>query len=583
MSYSLSSLAFATLFAACALVLGLGLLARLGAGKLREGPPAGLLAIPVGTGSLALILFVLAALGALRPTWILTTVTLTLAGAAYWLHRCGPVSAARPPTRLMGRHQIAVALLLGLAALLLAMSAPLEWDELAYHLPYARDYASAGGLVVSENLRYPLHSHNYQLFYAAALLFAHEPAAHLLHALSGALVAAGIYAFARHHFSQATGILAVAMFLSFSGGLFDTAYVDLGVAMFVFFSFYSFTLWQQSGKDAFLVLAAFLLAMAAGTKYQALAQVPAFALALLVAARGSWPRPAILACAVFLLFASWWYLRNWLISGDPIHPMGGESFGFWLWDEGDLAGQVANIAGYRDHLPLELAPALGFLALRGKRQPVVVSLLVVGLSGLVIWYFTSRYDRYLLPSYPFLAILSAEALVALGRRLAPRRLADTLPALGRGRTPGIVRLVAVALVAAVLVRTISAKWDEICFTAACVDRVHAEQLATPAPASAVPGFANLKLYQLGLENELYLMGEDTAGDWFGPYRYREVLALADDAGALRRHLRALGRDSLLVNRERPPFDEFSRRASLHPLFEKVYEDQRVTLYRIAAD
>ena len=42
--------------------------------------------------------------------------------------------------------------------------------------------------------------------------------------------------------------------------------------------------------------------------------------ALLVAARGSWLRPAILACAVFLLFACWWYLRNWLISGDPIPP-----------------------------------------------------------------------------------------------------------------------------------------------------------------------------------------------------------------------------------------------------------------------
>ena len=583
MSYSLSSLVFATLFAASALVLGLGLLARLGAGKLHEGPPASLLAIPVGTGSLALILFLLAALGALRPTWILATSTLTVAGAAYWLHRCGPIGAARPPARLMGGSLITTALLLGLAALLLAMSAPLEWDELAYHLPYARDYASAGGLVVSENLRYPLHSHNYQLLYAAALLFAHEPAAHLLHALSGALVVAGIYAFARHHFSQVTGILAVAMFLSFSGSLFDTAYVDLGVAMFVFFAFYSFTLWQQSGKDAFLVLAAFLLAMAAGTKYQALAQVPAFALALLVAARGSWLRPAILACAVFLLFACCWYLRNWLISGDPIHPMGGEIFGFWLWDEGDLAGQAANVAGYRDHLPLELAPALGFLALRGKRHPAVTSLLVIGFTGLAVWYLTSRYDRYLLPSYPFLAILSAEALATLGRRLAPPWLAETFSAPGRGRTPGIVRLLAVALLAAVLVRTISAKWEEICFTAACVGRVHAEQLATPAPARAVPGFANLKLYQLGLENELYLMGEDTAGDWFGPYRYREVLALADDAGALRRHLRALGRDSLLVNRERPPFDEFSQRASLQPGFDKVYEDRRVTLYRIAAD
>ena len=51
-----------------------------------------------------------------------------------------------------------------------------------------------------------------------------------------------------------------------------------------------------------LLLAAFLLAMAAGTKYQALAQLPGFALAFIFACRRHWLRPAAKAAAVFLLF-----------------------------------------------------------------------------------------------------------------------------------------------------------------------------------------------------------------------------------------------------------------------------------------
>jgi hypothetical protein len=583
MDYTLTSLALAALFAGCAHLLGLGVLAWLVAGQARAGPPPALLALPTGTGLLALLLFVLAALGALRPSWILAMVALAAGGAAYVLLKSGPVGAGKPPAWPGSIWFRTAAALLALTGMLLAMSAPLEWDELAYHLPYARDYANAGGLVVSENLRFPLHSHHYQLLYAAALMFAHEPATHLLHALAGGMVAAGMFAFARYHFGQAAAILAVIMFLSFGGNLFDAAYADLGVAMFVFYAFYSFTLWQRSGANGFLLLAAFLLAMAAGTKYQALAQLPAFALVLLVAARRAWLRPAVQAGLLFLLFGCWWYLRNWLISGDPVHPLGAEWFGYWLWDAQDLAGQYADIDRFRDHLPIELVPALGFLALRQRRDPAITSLLIVALAGLAAWYLSSRYDRYLLPTYPFLAMLSAQVIVVVGRRLGSGRLAGSLGKMKHGRGGVILRASALALVVAVLVRTVGAKWDEICFTRACVDRVHAQRLATPAVARAVAGFADLKLYQLGLEDELFVMGENAAGDWFGPYRYREVLALENDAVALRRHLRELGRDSLLVSRERAPFDEFSRNFSYRPAFEKVYEDPRVTLYRATPD
>jgi hypothetical protein len=466
---------------------------------------------------------------------------------------------------------------------LLAMGAPLEWDELAYHLPYARDYANAGGLVVSENLRYPLQAHNYQLLYAAALLFAQEPATHLLHALAGGMTAAGMFAFARHHFGQAAALLAVILFLAFAGSLFDAAYADLGLAMFVFYAFYSFTLWQRSGADGYLLLAAFLLAMAAGTKYQALAQLPAFALALVVAARGAWPGAFLRAGVVLFLFGSGWYLRSWLISGDPVHPIGAEWFGYWLWDAQDLAGQYADFDRYRHHLPLELLPALGFLFLKERSDPVARSLAIVAFTGLLAWYLSSRYDRYLLPSYPFLALMSAQVLVAAGRRLGAGRLAGYLDEIRRGRAGIFLRASALVLAVGVLAQTVHGKWDELCFTRACVDRVHGARLASPAVARAVPGFAELRPYQLGLENELFVIGPHAAGDWFGPYRYREVLALVEDPAALRMHLLSLGRDSLLVNRQRAPFEAFSRQFGDPPGFIKLYEDPRVTLYRLAPD
>lgn len=582
MDYALTSLAFTALFGGCAHLLGLGVLAWVGPGPARGGPPPGLLAIPTGTGLLALMLFVLAAFGALRPHWILAALTPVLGVAAYAWLRTAPAGGARLPSWPDSAWLRITAGLLALTALLLAMSAPLEWDELAYHLPYARDYANAGGLVVSERLRFPLQPHNFQLLYAAALQFAHEPAAHLVNALAGSMVAAGVFAFARSQFGQGTAVLAAVMFVAFAGSLFDTALVDLGLAMFVFYAFYALAIWQRDRAGRLLTLAAFLLAMAAGTKYQGLAQVPGFALALVVAARPAWLRPAMQAGALFLLFAGGWYLRNWLISGDPVHPLGAGLFGHWLWDAQDLAGQVGDVERYRDHLPFELIPALGFLVLRERRDPVTVSLLIVALTGLAAWYLGARYDRYLLPTYPLLAILSARVIVVVGRRLTPRRLAAAL--VGAGHRASAVRTgLALVLVTAVLVRTIEAKWPETCFTETCVERVHAERLASVAAARTVDGFDRLKLYQLGLENELYVMGDRAAGDWFGPYRYREVLALAGDSGALRRHLQGLGRDSLLINRERPPFDEFSRGFAGGPGFDKVYEDQRVTLYRIVPE
>jgi hypothetical protein len=588
MLYSLSACAFVLVLLAVCWLLGLGVLARLGLVDGRsERSLELLLALPLGVGCVFVGLFWLAAAGLLKPPWIVSSFAVLLAVALWWLHRFGgEVFGRLGPMPSAGiawaaRHPFGAAVL-GLAlatGFLLAMKPPLVWDELMYHLPYAREFANAGGLVVSERLRYPLHSYNLQLLWSAALIFGSEAATHLLNAFFVALTAAGVYVFAHRPFGRSTAIAAAVISLYFGRDLIDTANVDLALTLFVFFSFASLARWQESREDGFLYLSAFLLAMAAGIKYQGLLQVPLFGLALIVAGRAAWA-PLLKASALFLLFGSWWYLRNWLVSGDPVHPLGGPVFGFWLWNEADLAIQHRDVARYGHHLPLLLLPALAAIALPGKRTKSEIMLLILGLGGLAAWYLSSRYDRYLLPSVPFLAILSARVLVAavagigasaIGRSL---RLPVSGALLTGLRWTGLTLL---TLAAAVAVRE---KLEMICFTSACVDRVYAERTLSHPVRLAVPGFGQMRLYQYGLENEIYLLPEDTAGDWFGRYRYRAVQALQNDPAALAEHLRGLGRDSLLVNRSRAYFDKFPAGAALAPAFETLYDDGRVSLYRI---
>jgi hypothetical protein len=74
------------------------------------------------------------------------------------------------------QYSIAVSLwALVLAAVILPLMLeplrpPHDWDELMYHLPYARFWAEQGGLDVNEWLRFPVFPYSMELLYAGALL-----------------------------------------------------------------------------------------------------------------------------------------------------------------------------------------------------------------------------------------------------------------------------------------------------------------------------------------------------------------------------------------------------------------------------
>ena len=197
MTYSLSAALFVLAIAGFSWLTGQAAQAKLGLQDGESGPDACLLSFMVGFGLLICVLFVLATAQLLRPLPVGAALGLvTVISLAYlwksaggWRNIFGPTpSRPRPVGMLL---VLALFLLLSLRA----FAPALEWDELAYHLPVARDFARSGGLTVFENLRYPLNAWNLHLVWAGALMFGSEAAPHLVNAGLAVLVTLGIYRF----------------------------------------------------------------------------------------------------------------------------------------------------------------------------------------------------------------------------------------------------------------------------------------------------------------------------------------------------------------------------------------------------
>lgn len=445
---------------------------------------------------------------------------------------------------------IALAVAAGLFLLLRPLQPPVVFDELNYHLPYARSWAEQGALTVDPWLRYPLFAYNMDLLYAASLVLRNDVLTHLLHAFAGALTVALVFGVAQRHFDWRVGVLAAIGLLTATYWFWGNAYVDLGVMLFWSCAFAVLALRSERGDPRLSYLAAFFAGIAVGIKYQALFYLPVFAVLALVVERR--PGVVVKSLLVFVLTGGYWYLRNFLVSGDPVHPVGGPVFGYWLWNAGDLAGQYGELGSVRDWPHWALFPAAGAALFFRDLTPVQRGILLSAAGATGLWYLVSGYSRYLLAVYPMLALLSAYVLVASADKsgIAPR-----LSTLFARFDPRLVRGLAVLLVLALAVQQYGRmrdEWERIAPDEESRVSYLSSRFAGYDLLLGVDPASTGTLYQLGFEGERYhleaaLGGERVRGDWFGPGRYSEVLSRRRDAAALARYLEALGADSLLVN------------------------------------
>ncbi|WP_398501405.1 ArnT family glycosyltransferase [Variovorax sp.] len=571
---------------------GATVLARFGAPARRDAWLEGAIATTLGVGLFIVAFQALAIAGALRQGAVLALlgagIVLALLRLPGWrreLKARAALAPAQPAATLGEKCAFAALLLVGLPTLFSPLAPPVAFDEVMYHLPYARQVAQSGTLGVYEWLRYPWFPYNYDLLYAAALTVYDDVFTHFIHGLAGWLSVLMIHRLGRLHANRYIACLGAGIWLAL--GDYPNSYIDMGVALFVLAAFVALWWWDEGhvlepapgaarhGRARWLLLAAFFLGVAAGSKYQALIFLPL--VAVFVARRERRPLPWLAALALFLVPCIYWYARNYLQTGDPFNPIGARVFGFTNWNMADYTQQLADV---RDHAnmpnglfwPLLLVP---FSPL--WRPGPVRAAFVFCIYSLVIWVATSRYPRYMMASFPLLALMAAVGwytLLGWAGSFVRRRL----PALARGRTPGVFGGLLMVVLAGF----------------ALAHSVRDVRMISPTPASReaflarhVPGYEVLshlranpvgRLYQVGLNDSIYFAPNPVWGDIFGPFRYSDYLYLPADQ--LARKLASQQFGSIVIQTALAPY--VHTKPDFDKYFSLIVEKDGVKAYRILA-
>ncbi|HEY0845009.1 MAG TPA: glycosyltransferase family 39 protein [Noviherbaspirillum sp.] len=472
---------------------------------------------------------------------------------------------------------VALALVLAVELFLRPLTPPTAWDELMYHLPHAREWAASGALQVNEFLRFPLFPYNFNLLYAGSLAVSDDILPHMLHALAGMLVAVGLYRVAASRFNRAIASVAVLLFIAATRIEFGNAYVDLGLTAFLFFGLVCLLSWYETDRLGALYLAAFLFGVAAGIKHQALVFAPFVLAAVLWRER----RPARLACFA-ILFATpcaYWYVRSFLVSGDPLHPLGAAVFGYWHWGPQDTANVIADIKRVYGWPSASLLPALVAVVYR-HRMPSLAFRATLAFSAyaFVAWMLTSHYPRYLLPAYPALCLLSAIVLCdAAAKFVQMSGIGWAIQQKGyRRQASAWLKGAFIVGLGAVAVSDAMRQWRNIHPSeqgraAFLRERIQSYEIAEFLQTA--PGY---RLVQIGLESDMYYLPSGTQGDVFGTARYSDLLGLTP--AELAAKVRSLGANALLVSAREAA--GVTRHEDFGTYFHPVKKSAGAELYRI---
>ncbi|MBI4550486.1 MAG: phospholipid carrier-dependent glycosyltransferase [Candidatus Omnitrophica bacterium] len=328
-------------------------------------------------------------------------------------------------------------------------------DELIYHLDIPKRLLESGGAHFFQDNIYAYFPQLGERLFLLGLATAGEPAARLVHALFGGLLAAALYGLARYWMPQIYAFFAAALFLTVPSVLVTAswAYVDLIFCLYAFLSAAAWLEFFRREENKWAVAAGVFAGCAAASKYTGFQWQ--MLLMLLVFAEFLFSRKknrffaAALSVAAFLPLAALPLVRNFAETGWPFFPF---STGDWPlregmnWDPERARLYLKWLLGYGTDLArpsvwqAALAPVLVFVtgrfdsyrfyegiagpvfllapvALWRVRKPVPVKLLAALTAFfLLYWALTTKQMRFL---FPALALLSL--LLAYGLSLTPFR------------------------------------------------------------------------------------------------------------------------------------------------------------------
>ncbi|MBN1641973.1 MAG: glycosyltransferase family 39 protein [Anaerolineae bacterium] len=294
----------------------------------------------IGMGAIAVGVLILGVLGwVTRWTvvgWLSLVTLLSLRGVvAVARELAGLRSHAAPPRGLR-------AYLLAMLALtaLLALAPPLDWDGLFYHLTMPRLWLAQGRIAPVTDAPHQYYPGMMEMLYLSAMAVKGDVAAKLLHFACLPLLTGTVYLIAERSVRRGGGWRAVAVLSSLPmvfvlGGW---AYNDLALAYCQLAALGALLNWVEDRTSRWLLLSGAFCGLSLGLKYTAF--VCALSIGLLVCwalwrARARW-RAWVGALGGLGLsaaaFAAPWYLRNLIMTGNPVYPFAYRLFDGAGWD-----------------------------------------------------------------------------------------------------------------------------------------------------------------------------------------------------------------------------------------------------------
>ena len=377
----------------------------------------------LGVGIWSLLMFLMVWMGGIRIPWIIF-IFLFLC-AIYGGKKLFTLPRTQPPIYFY------FLLLPFFLIFLLALSPPLSYDALSYHLAIPKVYLKKGGFIY---LPYHLYSNfpfNMEMLYLIPMTLLDNSYIKLLHAFMGILTGLGVFLWGRKKGGEEAGWLSLVLYLSLPllFQLSSLAYNDLMLAMFILFAFYSLNF--REGKEKY-ILSMIFTGLAMGTKYTGiLFLIPYILLYLLVRDK----KVSLIAYILlsFLIFSPW-MIKNLIFTGNPLFPLfypllGGKNFSLPLYQRFLAAHRASpltlpNFFSTSFRLLMDRKFGLHFLILAPlffrKKNLFLLSYIFY---FFVVWYvFTHRDARFAFPVFPFLAILGGVSLQALRKKKLPSSL-----------------------------------------------------------------------------------------------------------------------------------------------------------------
>jgi len=328
-----------------------------------------------------------------------------------------------------------------LLALLLVLTPAIGNDALTYHLDAPKLYLQHHGFYLIPGKlcsNYPL---NNEMLYVLGLALGGDIVAKGIHFAMGVFILMGMYQFSVHSVLGSRFVwVPLLLFFSIPSVFVNAhmAYSDLTYTFCTFLSVYAFLNWFSRKQTQWLVTGGIFTGLAMATKYAGLLLPFMGCLGVLIVSRlrRTGNRKAFQSLGLYLVSAmvvgSPFYIKNWILTGNPLYPFLYTIFGGIGWDmelsrQYDLFLKSLGMGrGLLDYLLLPwnlsfhakmnnpafdgiLGPlfilTLPFAAgVRNMPAPLKTAMAYCGIT-FGFWAASAHQIRYLMPIFPFLAIL----------------------------------------------------------------------------------------------------------------------------------------------------------------------------------